>query len=124
MQNVRGLWSTKAAKLSSFQEEPEKPESKEFPVERAVFVLPGGQLATEKGERLPGTIDPLFVHRADGIVRRVGGDGDGDIMRRMGQHGGLAQGGLHGLERLLPLRHPVDSLARGLVLKSPRTAGA
>ena len=25
-----------------------QPESKEFPVERAVFELPGGQLATEK----------------------------------------------------------------------------
>ena len=95
-----------------------QPESKEFPVERAVFELPGGQLATEKGERLPGTIDLLFVHRADGVARR-GGGGDGGIMRRMGQHGGLAQGGLRGLERLLPLRRPVDSLVRGLVLESP-----
>ena len=69
-----------------------QPESKEYPVERAVIALPGGQLATEKGKWLPGTIDPLLVHRADD-VRHVGDDGDGGIMRRMGQHGGLAEGG-------------------------------
>ena len=50
MQNVSGLWSTKAANSRPSRRNRKwriaTSESKEFPVERAVFALPGGQLAT------------------------------------------------------------------------------
>ena len=70
-------------------------DSQELPVEGGVLGIGVGKSTAEEGERLKPPSMVLMKDTADGGVRGISGDGQGNVLAGMHKHGSLGDGILY-----------------------------